>query len=457
MTPVSSARLSVACAALFVTACASRGTTPPAAPSGPGLPAALTANARHELRTFGAKSPQAGTIQHVVIVMEENRSFNYLFKGYKGATTASFGYNSTHQKIKLQPISMTAPYDIDHESWTMFAACDGNPPGQNCKMDGFDQEYIGGQHGPNPEYGYAPRSQTKIYWDMAKQYVLGDNMHTSHLDASFVSHQYIIAGQAASEVNLPTGNWGCGGSGDTIGTLKQDRSMGPTQSPCQDYQTLGDELDHAALPWRFYAASTSDVGYIWSAYQAVNHIYYGKDWTHDVITPSSKFLTDVAGGTLSAVTWVLPSWSNSDHSGNGSTTGPQWVASVVNAVGQSQFWDSTAIFVFWDEWGGWYDPVPPPYVDYDGLGFRVGLLVISPYAKRNYVSHVQYEHGSLLRFAENAFGLPQLSAADTRANDPAVDCFDFTKPARRFKPFTTGLPQHYFESQPPSMHPIDQE
>ncbi len=107
--------------------------------------------------------------------------------------------------------------------------------------------------------------------------------------------------------------------------------------------------------------------------------------------------------------------------------GPKWVASVVNAIGKSKYWKSTAIFVFWDEWGGWYDHVPPVYEDYDGLGFRVPMLIISPYAKQNYVSHVQYEHGSMLRFAEDEFGLPQMAASDTRANSPAADAFDFTQ------------------------------
>jgi phospholipase C len=129
---------------------------------------------------------------------------------------------------------------------------------------------------------------------------------------------------------------------------------------------------------------------------------------------------------------------DSDHSSCTSTHGPDWVASIVNAVGSSPFWDSTAIFVMWDEWGGWYDHVVPPYADYDGLGFRVPLLVISPYAKRGYVSHVQYEHGSILRFVEDRFGLARLAASNGRANSPAQDCFDFGRRPRAFKPFVTS-------------------
>jgi phospholipase C len=128
----------------------------------------------------------------------------------------------------------------------------------------------------------------------------------------------------------------------------------------------------------------------------------------------------------------------------------------VNAIGNSKFWNTTAIFVFWDEWGGWFDPVPPPYIDYDGLGLRVPLLIISPYAKQGYVTHVQYEHGSMLRFVEDLHGLAQLSASDTRANDPMSDAFNFSQPPRPFKPFATKLPESYFIHQPASMHPIDE-
>jgi phospholipase C len=111
----------------------------------------------------------------------------------------------------------------------------------------------------------------------------------------------------------------------------------------------------------------------------------------------------------------------------------------------------------WDEWGGWYDHVPPPFEDYDGLGFRVPLLVISPYAKADYVSHVQYEHGSLLRFAEDQFNLGRLSAADTRANSPATDCFDFTQKPRKFKPFASTLNANYFIHAPPDPRVADYE
>jgi phospholipase C len=111
----------------------------------------------------------------------------------------------------------------------------------------------------------------------------------------------------------------------------------------------------------------------------------------------------------------------------------------------------------WDDWGGLYDPVPPPYLDEDGLGFRVPLLVISPYAKKNYVSHVRYEHGSILKFAEDAFGLGRLAASDTRANSPAADCFDFSQPPRAFVPIHAPKGPAFFLHRADDLRPPDNQ
>ncbi len=120
------------------------------------------------------------------------------------------------------------------------------------------------------------------------------------------------------------------------------------------------------------------------------------------------------------------------------------MASVVDAIGESPFWKSTAIFVMWDDWGGWFDPVKPVYEDYDGLGFRVPLLMISPYAKRGYVTHVQYETSSVLRYIEDTFGLPQLAASDERANNPATDALDYGQRPRAFKKIRGAKPASYW-------------
>ena len=240
-----------------------------------------------------------------------------------------------------------------------------------------------------------------------------------------------------------------GGLLDTLPTITPTRNLyGPSERVCFNYQTLGDELDRAGLSWRFYASEygskSSGSGAVWSSYQAVAHIYYGPDWSKDVISPNWKFITDVRAGKLANFTWITPVCDDSDHVNCPGAYGPSWVAALVNTVGKSKFWKSTAIFVIWDDWGGLYDHVKPPFKDYDGLGFRVPMLVISPYARANHVSHVQYETASVLRFAEDLFGLGELAAADARATSPAADCFNFSKPARDFVKIEAPYPPSFF-------------
>jgi phospholipase C len=433
--------LSIAAAALLLAGCAQR-----------SLPYMQSGAAINALNGTGA-----GKIKHIVYIVQENRSFDNLFQGYPGADTVSSGKDSYGKTIKLEPASLAAYYVIDHSAQAMFSACDGTGslPGTKCRMDGFNNEdaFDYPPRLKHPQYVYVPHKESKPYFEMAHEWVLADKMFQSQLDESFVAHQYVIAAQADSAVDLPYGAWGCeGGPSDVVFTITKDRNPdGPKEQACFDYQTLGDELDRAHLSWRFYASTygsgQSGDGAEWSGYQAVKHIYNGPDWKKDVISPNWKFITDVRAGTLADFTWITPVCDDSDHVNCPGGYGPSWVSALVNAVGKSKFWDSTVIFVQWDDWGGTYDHVPPPYRDYDSLGFRVPLLVISPYAKENYVSHVQYETASVLRFAEDLFGLGHLAAADRRANSPAADCFDFSAKPRPFKAIAAPLPPKFFMRQ----------
>ncbi|MGA8098981.1 MAG: alkaline phosphatase family protein, partial [Candidatus Cybelea sp.] len=177
----------------------------------------------------------AGKIAHVVYIIQENRSFDNLFQGYPGADTVSNGKNSDGETIALQPVSLKTSYEIDHSAQAMFAACDGTGklPGTDCRMDGFNKEGTFIMGPKNPEYVYVPHRDSKPYWDMAREWVVGDRMFQSQLDESFVAHQYIIAAQAAWSVNLPSGRWGCGEKGDRVQTLTKQRSVfGPNIEPC---------------------------------------------------------------------------------------------------------------------------------------------------------------------------------------------------------------------------------
>jgi phospholipase C len=424
---------SVAIVALLLSACSGSGQLS----SVPNLPQAQTFI--HSIHHRSSSSP----IQHIVVIVQENRSFNNLFYGFPGADTAKYGYFGS-TKIALEPIPLETTWDIAHDLNGFLDSCNGTGsyPGTDCQMNGFDNEYWGCGHGSgepkcpnaNPPYSYVPHSETKPYFYLGKHYVLADEMYASNLDASsFISHQYIIAGQASSAVNYASGDWGCpGGSSDYIYTITQERQYGNTIPMCFNNDTIGEEMDNAGESWAYYASTWYGDGGIWSAYQNINQIYNGPDWTKDVISPQTDFFSDVADGKLRDMSWVTPTCENSDHAGCGDNTGPAWVASLVNAIGQSKYWDNTAIFIFWDDYGGWYDPKPPAMVDYDGLGIRIPMLIVSAYAKKGYIAHTHYEHGSILKFVEDTFGLPRLAASDTRATSP-TDAFDFNKPARKFE------------------------
>lgn len=453
---------------------------------------------------LGTLAQHGSKIQHIIVIVQENRTINNLFYGYPGAHTQSWGLDSNNKKIPIKPISLATKWDMQHNGQGYLLSCNGTGKirGMDCRMNGFDKERCNDPQGPCPKgkynaYGYVPHDQVKPYFDMANQYVFGPEMYASDFDiSSFTSHQYIIAGvNPDNEVDYPTNgqDWGCnGGPPDQIPVLLKDRKWLNAQNepiktirPCWDPTTIGDELDDAKLSWAYYAVAVgagiepkyscgrsdgiqpNDSGRaagIWSAYQAIKHVCYGPDWNEDVapFSPPSKFLTDIKKDPLRAVTWITPTCRDSDHAGCNSLTGPSWVTSLVNAIGESPYWNTSAIFIFWDDPGGWYDPEPPQYLDNDGLGFRLPLLVISPYAKKGFVDQTHYEHGSILKFIEDTFGLPRLegaqfkNASDRRANSPTA-AFDFTQTPRAFVPIKAPLDANYFIHAPLDNRPPDND
>jgi phospholipase C len=194
-------------------------------------------------------------------------------------------------------------------------------------------------------------------------------------------------------------------------------------------RTEGDALDQHGVSWRSYAATPDQNGYIWSAFGAIRHIRDGAGW-EDHIRPVSTFAEDALSGDLPAVSWVTPVYQLSDHPDAGANlcSGQNWTTRVIDALMEGPEWKSTAIFLTWDEWGGFYDHVPPPAIDRFGLGFRVPLMVISPYARAGTIDHHLGEFDSVLRFIEENWGIAQpLTARDAQASDLTYD-FDFSQP-----------------------------
>jgi phospholipase C len=404
--------------------------------------------------------PTDGPIKHVVIIVQENRTPDNLFNGLPGADTMRTAKTHNGKTMQLLPSTVGASNDPCHFHNCWVTDYD------NGKMDGFDVARAADGTAPMT---YIPQSNVQPYWTLAENYAFADRMFASNTGPSFPAHLYLIAGQASGVDSLPWNNgndlsngglWSCGASpGTEVGTLLPNGQNGPNVFPCFDFPTLADDMAAHGETWRYYApAIHADTGYVWSAYSAIKHVFFNPAMWGNVVSPETTVLTDAAKGNLADVTWVTPKLVNSDH---GTTWGhdgggPDWVASVVNAIGNGPDWNSTAIFITWDEWGGYYDHVVPPHVDYMGLGFRVPLIVVSPYAKRGYVSHVTHEFGSILHFTEETFGIPSLGTRDALSDDLG-DMFDFKQTPAKFQTVRTLRNAADFLREAPAMQPTDDD
>jgi phospholipase C len=370
-------------------------------------------------------------IQHIIIIFQENRTPDNLFHGLPGADTANSGTNSLGQTVQLIPVDITAPYDLDHSHKGFTTEYNGGA------MNGWDLVGVNcPSHTCNPQtaFGYVPQAEVQPYFTMAERFTFADRMFQTNQGPSFPAHQFIISGTSTDSVGstllasenpnyFANNKLDCDGSTQSLVKMI-DPSGSETTSlrPCFDHPTLFDSLDAKGITWRYYDAFN---GGLWSAPDAIAHIRNGADW-NNVSLPSSNILTDISSGQLRQVSWVIPTAAASDHALSTDGTGPAWVASIVNAIGQSQYWQNTAIFVTWDDWGGWFDHVQPQMFNSYELSFRVPLIVVSPYAKPGYVSHVQHEYGSILKYVEETYGLPSLGYTDARADDLS-DCFNYSQ------------------------------
>jgi phospholipase C len=370
-------------------------------------------------------------IQHVVIFVKENRSFDNYFGAFPGADGATSGAISTGQVIPLMPAPDREAIDLCHSEPCLEKAID------HGKMNKFDI-----MHSKVENFqSYTQFSQSGIpnYWAYASTYTLADHMFSSTLGPSFPNHLYTIAAQGAGAIGVPVpdgppktaGTWGCDAPPNwTVIILSPGGGDITTAYPCFDFPTLGDIIDQAqptnpGLTWKYYSPPEGADGYWWNAYDAINHIRYGPDWSANIV-PETQFVSDAKKGRLASVNWVVTPNTVSDHPPFSVCTGENDTVKKINAIMQGPQWGSTAIFLTWDDFGGYYDHVPPPVSSTWGFGLRVPMIVISPYVKPTNVSSTVYSFESILSFAENVLGLPPLLAGDTLANNFG-DSFDFSQ------------------------------
>ena len=409
-----------------------------------------------------------GKIKHVIVIVQENRTVENLFAGFHGANAPMYGYafhNGHRVHVTLHQTTFETDPNLPHTWQDAIADWD------NGKMDGFHTGR--GQH--FGAYAFLDHAEIAPYWAMAKQYVLADEMFPTEFGGSYEAHIMAVAGNdditaTQALVNFPThAPNDCDSPPGTKSSLVDSNrrvGVGNGPFPCYtQFNTMAQVLDAGHVSWKYYVARHMNGG-IYSPFEAVSYVRYGNDWDADVIAPETTVLSDIAHHKLAQVTWVTPAHDDSDHPGVKSDKGPSWVASIVNAIGQSRYWDSSAIVIIWDDWGGWYDNAPPPQPDFRGLGIRVPCIIVSPYAKightgKGYVSHTQYEYGSILKFIEESFGLPAIGPpwqgyTDSRAASLS-DAFNFNQSPRAFTPFQAKYPASYFMHKPPSNAPLDDE
>jgi phospholipase C len=433
-------------------------------------------------------NPQSGSgsspspIEHVVIMIQENRTFNDFFATFPGAdgtTTGRVVPNpqctppiTSKETINLPEVPLVVPSDMNHTFKTGYSVAY-----DRGKMDAYDLIKYGGTGPPECTYPYQYTEPEQImpYWYMAEQYALAEHMFTVQGSDSFTAHQDLIRGGTIVEpgkamVDLPdcSGSrcyWGCDAPPGTITHLvtEKDEYIKDGPFPCtthfkSTYLTLRDLLDAKYVSWKYYVPPTdTSYGKLMSAFDVIWSVRNGPEWKTNVITPETKIFDDISSGSLANVSWVVPDQNNSDHPGTATDNGPEWVASVVNAVGASSYWDSTAIIVVWDDWGGLYDNMgmlSKKLYGYGGLGPRVPAIIISPYAKAGYISQTMYTFGSILKYIEQNWNLGSLGTSDETSNS-IIDCFNYSQPPIQFTPIPSSLGKSYFMHEKPSFKPVD--
>jgi phospholipase C len=376
-------------------------------------------------------------IEHFIVLMQENRTFDHYFGTYPGADgipddvfmpfdpedpsqggQAPFHFEETEVELA----------DPDHNRDTHFNQYNGG------RMDGFVWALsLKNQDGRLAMAHYDDR-EVPFHWNVADQYVLYDKFFTSAATSSFVNHIFWIAGQAGIEDDgIP------------------DEGL--------EVQTIFDLLEERGITWKFYVQNydpgityrtshdyppdrASQV--IWTPLLAMPRYIDNPELMKHVVN-LDEFFDDLKNGTLPAVCYIAPA-GPSEHPPQHPQAGQRFIRSLITELMRSEFWYNSAFMWTYDDWGGWYDHVPPPQVDAHGYGFRAPALLVSAYAKRGYIDSTVADFTSILRFIEDNWQLPSMAERDAKANSIA-GAFDFSQPPREPQFLTTERGE---EAKPPS-------
>lgn len=421
----------------------------------------------------GVIVPGENPIEHVIFLIKENRTFDHYFGTYPGAKGTTTGETMERDAdgqwvdggptVKLKVAPYIQPHDITHGFASGLYSINGG------KMNGFN--IIGAGLDLS---GYVQHSRNTLpnYWALADRFVLTDNFFTSMYGPTFPEHLYTVAAQSYGVVDNKTnadtpGNY-CDDpleftkrfpiedlSGDDISRIMKLQDEITKEVPdqliriaqywedtrtCFNIKVLPDQLEKEGISWKYYGKPDQWM----NGLQAIKHVRNGPMW--EKVQHPDQFLVDIENGELPKVSWLIPPEGNAnEHPGAGTNVciGENWTMERLNAVFESEFWPTTAIVIVWDDFGGFYDHVPPPHVDVMGYGPRTPGFIISPYSRPGdnpdggSIDSTEYEFSSVLRFIEDLHGLKPMTDRDRNA-DPLSGAFDFTQEPRLDVP---ALPQ----------------
>ncbi len=361
----------------------------------------------------------ATPLEHLVVLMQENHTFDNYFGTYPGADGTPPGV--------CMPVDPNAPNgecirpfhlgttdvsldDPDHSNTT--SALQYN----NGKMNGFVYALNQKNQDGRLAMGYYDGSDLPYYWNLADRYVLFDHWFSSFAGPSFTNHVYWVTGR-----------------GENPNSAVQN---------LDEYTSIFDELEAAGVSWKFYVQNYEPgLNYrtlydypadraaqvVWNPLLSYDRFLDDPELNSHIVD-LSQYYTDLQEGTLPAVAYIAPS-GPSEHPPGSLLSGQRFVRSLVQALMRSTDWDTSALLVTYDDWGGWYDHVAPPQVDAFGYGFRVPAFMVGGYVKQGYIDHTVLDHTSILKFIEDNWGVASLQPRDAAANS-FVDAFDFARSPR---------------------------
>jgi phospholipase C len=343
-------------------------------------------------------SEPTNRIEHILFLIQENHSFDNYFGTFPTADGFKLGmkmplYSGGPGEIAPFHFSFALGHDLNHSWKTAHDAY------HNGRMDGF----ITAEHSLDT-MGYYDGSDLPNYWAYAHQFTLCDRFFSSLMGPSLPNHLYTIAAQSGGEI--------------------RNRVLPPKGG--YDYKTMADLLENSRITWKYYDGKANPHRFwLWNPLPGFKTFQNNPRLMSHLVS-NIEYFKDLRNGSLPAVAWIVPNIRESEHPPVNLQLGMWYTTAFVNALMKSPYWKNTLLVITWDDYGGFYDHVPPAQVDYYGYGLRVPTIVISPFAKPGYVDHSRYDFTSVLRTIENRFNLKPMTSRDANANDLS-DSLDFNQ------------------------------